>query len=59
LLTPEAGGKRFVAASPEPFSYEYAADIIRDEFNWGSITVSLKGRYFTPNSRDTVSPSIP
>ena len=40
LLTPEAGGKRFVAASPEPFSYEYAADIIRDEFNWAKETVT-------------------
>ncbi|KAJ5385412.1 NAD-dependent epimerase/dehydratase [Penicillium concentricum] len=40
LLTPEAGGKRFVAASPEPFSYEYAADIIRDEFDWAKETVT-------------------
>lgn len=40
LLRPEAGGKRFVPASPEPFSYEYAADIMKDEFGWaeGSVT---------------------
>ncbi|KAI3116179.1 hypothetical protein CBS147333_789 [Penicillium roqueforti] len=40
LLTPEAGGKRFVAASPETFSYEYAADIIRDEFEWAKDVVT-------------------
>jgi nucleoside-diphosphate-sugar epimerase len=40
LLTPEAGGKRFIAASEEPFSYEYAADIIRGEFEWASDVVT-------------------
>lgn len=40
LLTPEAGGKRFVAVSPEPFSYGYAADIIRDGFEWAKETVT-------------------
>jgi nucleoside-diphosphate-sugar epimerase len=40
LLTPEAGGKRFILASPEPFSYEYAADIIRGEFGWGKESVT-------------------
>ncbi|KAJ5581818.1 NAD-dependent epimerase/dehydratase [Penicillium sp. DV-2018c] len=39
LLTPEAGGKRFTVASSEPFSYEYAADIIRGEFEWAKETV--------------------
>ena len=44
LLTPEAGGKRFVAASSEPFSYDYAADIIRDGFEWAkeSVTTNYK-----------------
>lgn len=40
LLTPEAGGKRFIAASEEPFSYEFAADIIRGEFEWASGVVT-------------------
>ncbi|KAK5807492.1 hypothetical protein VI817_001750 [Penicillium citrinum] len=34
LLRPEAGGKRFLPAALEPFSYEYAADIIKEEFEW-------------------------
>ncbi|KAK2756963.1 hypothetical protein FQN54_004931 [Arachnomyces sp. PD_36] len=34
LLTPEVGGKRYVVASPEPFSYQFAADIMKDEFEW-------------------------
>ncbi|KAJ5295037.1 hypothetical protein PENANT_c037G08599 [Penicillium antarcticum] len=40
LLTPEAGGKRFIPASSEPFSYELAADIIRGEFEWGKKSVT-------------------
>ncbi|KAJ5771860.1 hypothetical protein N7520_002389 [Penicillium odoratum] len=40
LITPEAGGKRFVPSSPEPFSYEYAADIIRGEFEWAEGVVT-------------------
>ncbi|KAJ5770917.1 uncharacterized protein N7511_002968 [Penicillium nucicola] len=43
LLTPEAGGRRFLPASPEPFSYELAADIIRGEFEWG--VESVTGNY--------------
>ncbi|KAJ5152766.1 uncharacterized protein N7482_009244 [Penicillium canariense] len=44
LLTPEAGGKRFIPASPEPFSYGYAADIMKDAFDWAktSVTSSYK-----------------
>lgn len=40
LLRPEAGGKRFLPAALEPFSYEYAADIIKDKFEWsrGQVT---------------------
>lgn len=34
LLRPEAGGKRYVLASTEPFTYEAAADIIKEEFPW-------------------------
>lgn len=34
LLRPEAGGKRFIPASPERFSYQLAADIMLDEFEW-------------------------
>ncbi|KAB8262068.1 pyridoxal phosphate-dependent transferase [Aspergillus pseudonomiae] len=40
LLKSEAGGKRFVPASGEPFSYELAADIIRGRFGWARDTVT-------------------
>ncbi|KAF4288136.1 hypothetical protein KXW98_002441 [Aspergillus fumigatus] len=40
LLTPEAGGKRYVPASGEPFCYEYAADIIKEKFLWARETVT-------------------
>ncbi|KAJ5886204.1 uncharacterized protein N7473_008878 [Penicillium subrubescens] len=40
LLTPEAGGKRFIPASPEPFSYEYAADIMKETFDWANASVT-------------------
>ena len=40
LLTPEAGGKRFIPASPEPFSYEYAADIVKENFEWAKTSVT-------------------
>ncbi|KAJ5715393.1 uncharacterized protein N7483_012574 [Penicillium malachiteum] len=45
LIRPEAGGKRFIPASPEPFSYEYAADIMKEEFEWArdSVTANYKG----------------
>jgi nucleoside-diphosphate-sugar epimerase len=38
LLRPEAGGKRFLPAAPERFSYGLAAMIVREEFDW------VKGR---------------
>ena len=34
VLRPEAGGRRYVVASPERFSYGLAAQIIREEFDW-------------------------
>ncbi|KAJ5537745.1 hypothetical protein N7494_007224 [Penicillium frequentans] len=40
LITPEAGGKRFIPASSEPFSYDYAADIIKEEFEWAKGVVT-------------------
>ncbi|RHZ43391.1 putative aromatic-L-amino-acid decarboxylase [Aspergillus thermomutatus] len=40
LLIPEAGGKRYVPASGEPFCYEYAADIIKEKFEWARATVT-------------------
>ncbi|KAB8212008.1 hypothetical protein BDV34DRAFT_219221 [Aspergillus parasiticus] len=40
LLRSEVGGKRFVPASGEPFSYELAADIIRGSFGWARETVT-------------------
>lgn len=33
LLTPEAGEKRFIPTSLEQSSYEYAADIMKEEFD--------------------------
>ncbi|KAJ5691968.1 hypothetical protein N7462_001391 [Penicillium macrosclerotiorum] len=44
LLRPEASGKRFIPASPEPFSYGYAADIIKGEFDWAKDTVTSNYR---------------
>ncbi|KAL3418210.1 3-beta hydroxysteroid dehydrogenase isomerase family protein [Phlyctema vagabunda] len=32
LLTPQAGGKRYIPVSPAKFTYQLVADIIRDEF---------------------------
>lgn len=40
LLTPGAGGKRYVSASPESFSYQLAADIIKEEFDWAKEVVA-------------------
>ncbi|PGH05507.1 hypothetical protein AJ80_08328 [Polytolypa hystricis UAMH7299] len=40
LLTPGAGGKRYVPAANEQFSYQLAADIMREEFEWAKKTVS-------------------
>jgi nucleoside-diphosphate-sugar epimerase len=40
LVRLEAGGKRYVAASGEPFSYELAADIVLGEFEWARETVT-------------------
>lgn len=40
LLRPEAGGKRFLPASLEPFSYEYAADIMKERFDWAKESVT-------------------
>lgn len=34
LLRPEASNLRFVVASPERFTYQRAADILREEFTW-------------------------
>jgi nucleoside-diphosphate-sugar epimerase len=51
LLKPEAGGKRYIPASPQPFTYELAADIIKDEFPWAQDTVT---KNYTPG-RDPLS----
>ncbi|KAJ5110571.1 hypothetical protein N7532_001106 [Penicillium argentinense] len=40
LLRPETGGKRFLPAALEPFSYGYAADIMKDTFEWAKDTVT-------------------
>lgn len=42
LLTPEAGGKRYVPAADEQFSYQLAADIMKEEFDWAKQSV-IKG----------------
>ncbi|KAJ5469380.1 hypothetical protein N7539_008998 [Penicillium diatomitis] len=40
LMSPGAGGKRYIPVSPEPFSYESAADIIKDQFEWAVDSVT-------------------
>ncbi|GJE96227.1 NAD(P)-binding protein [Phanerochaete sordida] len=40
LLRPEVGNTRFLLASPEPFSYQRAADVMREEFDWAKETVA-------------------
>jgi nucleoside-diphosphate-sugar epimerase len=40
LLRPDAGGKRFLPAAPERFSYGIAAKIIAEEFDWARNKVS-------------------
>ncbi|KAJ5118427.1 hypothetical protein N7526_010064 [Penicillium atrosanguineum] len=40
LVTPEASGKRFIPAASEPFSYEYAADIMKEAFPWAKESVT-------------------
>lgn len=40
LLTPSAGGKRYVTASSEKFSYQLAADIMKTEFDWAKQVVA-------------------
>jgi nucleoside-diphosphate-sugar epimerase len=35
LFRPEAGGKRFVVASPEKFSYGLVKKVVEEEFEWG------------------------
>ncbi|CAI7678940.1 unnamed protein product [Penicillium pancosmium] len=52
LLRPEAGGKRFLPAALEPFSYEYAADIIKGKFEWAKGVV-------TENYVSGTKPSFP
>lgn len=40
LLTPSAGGKRYITASPEQFTYQLAADIVKAEFDWAKGVVA-------------------
>ncbi|ANB15656.1 methylglyoxal reductase (NADPH-dependent) GRE2 [Sugiyamaella lignohabitans] len=40
LLIPEVGGRRYVPASPEKFSYQKIADIIREKFPWAKSRVT-------------------
>lgn len=42
LVRPEAGGKRFLPAAPERFSYGLAAKIVEDEFEWAKGRVSVE-----------------
>jgi len=42
LLRPDAGGKRYIPAAPEGFSYSLAASIILDEFAWAKGKVTEK-----------------
>jgi len=64
LLNPAAGGKRYVPAAGEPFSYELAADIIKEEFEWARKTVTgnyESGKKMPPTYRldgETVSKEL-
>jgi nucleoside-diphosphate-sugar epimerase len=40
VLRPEVGGKRYIPASPERFTYAKAAEIIGDAFDWAKDEVS-------------------
>ncbi|KAH7236512.1 NAD dependent epimerase/dehydratase [Fusarium tricinctum] len=40
LLRPETGGKRYIPASPERFTYGKASHIIREHFDWAADKVS-------------------
>jgi nucleoside-diphosphate-sugar epimerase len=40
LVRPEAGGKRFIPAAPERFSYALVARIVEEEFEWARGKVS-------------------
>lgn len=40
VFTSEVGGKRYTIAAQEPFSYEFAADIMREELEWARDTVT-------------------
>ncbi|KAL2169333.1 hypothetical protein VTG60DRAFT_6107 [Thermothelomyces hinnuleus] len=42
LLRPEAGGKRFLPAAPERFTYALAARIVEEEFEWAKGRVSTE-----------------
>ncbi|GKU07930.1 dihydroflavonol-4-reductase [Fusarium langsethiae] len=42
LLRPEAGGKRYIPASPERFTYGKASGIIGSNFDWAKEKVSLE-----------------
>lgn len=47
LLRPEAGNRRFVVVSQEKFTYQRAADILRQEFAWAQEEVT-KGEEGAP-----------
>jgi len=39
LLRPEASNRRFLISAPEQYSFQRAADVIRQEFNWAKDVV--------------------
>lgn len=51
LLREEAGGKRFVIASPEKFSYGLVKEIVEKDFSWGKGRVA-EGKQAVEDSYD-------
>lgn len=49
LLAPAAAGRRYIPASSEPYSYELAADIIKDNFEWARDKVTKNYQSHKPS----------
>lgn len=51
LLRPDAGNKRYTVAAPERFSYQLAAEIIENRFEWA------KGKVQSPGVKQEIDDS--
>ncbi|KAF2794596.1 3-beta hydroxysteroid dehydrogenase/isomerase family protein [Melanomma pulvis-pyrius CBS 109.77] len=52
LIRPEVGGKRFVVASPEKFSYGLVGEIVAEGFSWGKERVAKGEKQVIDDSYD-------